>query len=401
MVTDDVMNDIGLSITETHSKISYHFQRFGRYASCLTLNALFANCCLVELVITGVPSVTFPVHIYEPVVEMTCRLLKMNKTTLSSIKIQHSRPTQAFIERVFRSLNLVVYRRPGVSNFSVTDSWFHDGFLNLASFKFIDSLVIKSSNVTWDALTPIIMNTSCRFTHLDLSYTTRFSSMHLEGEANFSYLRVLILTGNNLRPENFNGWENDLKIEQCNFSHEGLVELLQFVLESNCLKSLSIARNDLWEWSTEVATSLATFLAHSTIKTLNIEGIGLGDNGFAIFREELPLVVNLSFIDISNNNGAAETTLCIEEFISKALGIVDIKASNNLIPEESLQHLKVTLAGMSAKITKICSAGRYEFNPRIETQIYDLYKHSDLFKVLNGFLIRHQFFTGWVVNSSY
>ncbi|RZC44688.1 hypothetical protein C5167_037638 [Papaver somniferum] len=369
------------------------------------MQALFANCCLVELVITGVPSVTFPVHIYEPVVERTCRLLKMNKTTLSSIKIQRSRATQAFIDRVFRSLNLVVYRRPGVSNFLVTDSWFHDGFLNLASFKFIDSLVIKSSNVTWDALTPIIMNTSCRFTHLDLSYTTRFSSMHLEGEANFSYFRVLILTGNNLRPENFYGWENgltkmtslveldmsenpigdgglsrlilclqgaqklcDLKIEHCNFSHEGLVELLQFVLESNHLKSLSIARSDLWEWSTEVATSLATFLAHSTIKTLNIEGIGLGDNGFAIFREELPLVVNLSFIDVSNNNGAAETTLFTEEFISKALGIVDIKASNNLIQEESLQHLKATLAG------------RYEFNPRIETQIYDLYKHSDRFK---------------------
>ncbi|XP_026432327.1 protein NLRC5-like [Papaver somniferum] len=347
------------------------------------MQALFANCCLVELVITGVPSVTFPVHIYEPVVERTCRLLKMNKTTLSSIKIQRSRATQAFIDRVFRSLNLVVYRRPGVSNFLVTDSWFHDGFLNLASFKFIDSLVIKSSNVTWDALTPIIMNTSCRFTHLDLSYTTRFSSMHLEGEANFSYFRVLILTGNNLRPENFYGWENgltkmtslveldmsenpigdgglsrlilclqgaqklcDLKIEHCNFSHEGLVELLQFVLESNHLKSLSIARSDLWEWSTEVATSLATFLAHSTIKTLNIEGIGLGDNGFAIFREELPLVVNLSFIDVSNNNGAAETTLFTEEFISKALGIVDIKASNNLIQEESLQHLKATLAGV-------------------------------------------------------
>lgn len=45
MVTDDVMNDIGLSITETHSKISYHFQRFGRHASCLALNASKLRHC--------------------------------------------------------------------------------------------------------------------------------------------------------------------------------------------------------------------------------------------------------------------------------------------------------------------------------------------------------------------
>lgn len=58
------------------------------------------------------------------------------------------------------------------------------------------------------------------------------------------------------------------------------------------------------------------------------------------------MVVNLSYIDISNNHGAAETTLFIEEFISRAPGIVDIKASNHLIPEESLQDLKATLAGL-------------------------------------------------------
>lgn len=152
------------------------------------MQALFANCCLVELVINDVPSLQSAVHNFEPVVERTCRLLKMNKTTLSSIKIEYSHPTEAFIERVFGSLNLVVYGRPGVSNFSVTESWFDDGFLNLPAFKFIDSLVLKWSHIAWDVPAPIIMDTSCRFTHLDLSYTTRFSSMHLEGEANFFVL---------------------------------------------------------------------------------------------------------------------------------------------------------------------------------------------------------------------
>lgn len=142
----------------------------------------------MELVINDVPSLQSAVHNFEPVVERTCRLLKMNKTTLSSIKIEYSHPTEAFIERVFGSLNLVVYGRPGVSNFSVTESWFDDGFLNLPAFKFIDSLVLKWSHIAWDVPAPIIMDTSCRFTHLDLSYTTRFSSMHLEGEANFFVL---------------------------------------------------------------------------------------------------------------------------------------------------------------------------------------------------------------------
>ncbi|CAJ1897915.1 unnamed protein product [Sphenostylis stenocarpa] len=126
---------------------------------------------------------------------------------------------------------------------------------------------------------------------------------------------------------------NCLKLENCDLSSVG-VNLLLYVL-SACkatLKSLSIADNYL---GSQVTKALGKFFS-TPIEVLDIAGIGLGSSGFQELQNLIKEELKLMKINISKNRGGIETAKFLSKLLSRAPQLVEVNATCNLMPIDSL-----------------------------------------------------------------
>ncbi|KAJ4728379.1 Leucine-rich repeat, ribonuclease inhibitor subtype [Melia azedarach] len=380
-----------------YSKLSHHCQQFGHYARCLRLPNvlcvaetchLLRNSKLQSLVIWWIRS--------EEHVQGLCKLLTQNSETLTSLEFLHCKLSASFVEGVCSSLCSKRMQMHKIQHFSINTSSFCESspsslVLKLVSFlssgRSLCTLKFRNSHLNRDfgrtVFSGLLEASSCLST-LELSgnniagWLAKYNSsgsLSAFGEGqSLESLRSLNLRGNNLRKADTkdlrfallhmpklesldisdNPIEDDgirslipylkfaserhnplakLYLENCELSSDGVIQLLDTLLTlRRPPTSLSIADNDL---GSQVAATLRNFLG-SSIQVLNIGAIGLGSSGFRELKEGIKKELKLVNINISKNRGGVETANFLSKLMTWAPELVEVDATYNLMPLESL-----------------------------------------------------------------
>ncbi|CAO2824440.1 unnamed protein product [Amaranthus hypochondriacus] len=325
-------------------------------------------------------------------------ILNQNRETITSLEFVNCKISLAFLETICYTLDMEGKQMHGVKHFAVKASKFSVANLDslppqLISFlssRSLQSLSLSDNQIgrnlaksTFNAL----LDASSALSILELSdnnisgwlsdFRCDSSSQALslcETSKSLKSLRVLNLRGNNLRKNDMedlrcalihmpvletldladNYIEDDgikclipyfvkssehftlanLNLKNCELSCNGATELLEVLIALNYhLVSLSLADNAL---GSQIAPLLGD-LMHTSIKSLDIRDIGLGSSGFLELRINMPNVVKLISIDISENRGGIQAAEFLEELISRAPELVEVYAGYNLMPPESLK----------------------------------------------------------------
>ncbi|KAJ4849155.1 hypothetical protein Tsubulata_037619 [Turnera subulata] len=386
-ISDAILKCIGCEGHTNYSKLSYHCLQFGQYARSLRLQGIIEELQVADFV--------FAVD----QVDGLCKLLVQNKETLTSLEFIYCKLSETFVNAICQCLDINNKHAHGIQSFSIsTSSFLEPGTVSLpvglASFlssgRSLYSLRFCENYLDHDfarVLFSTLIDTSSSLSLLDLSYNNiagwlshfhwRSTSNNLSSLETSNFLQslnVLKIRGNNLQKNDMeslrdalawmpnletldiseNPIEDDgirslipyfvevperrstltkLSLGSCELSVDGVTQLLNTLLTSKVpLSSLSIADNDL---GSLVAKPLGRFLA-SPIKSLDIEGIGLGSFGFQELQKEMPEESKLVKINISKNRGLLETARFLSRLISLAPEITTVNASYNLMPLESL-----------------------------------------------------------------
>ncbi|XP_048337179.2 uncharacterized protein LOC107426804 isoform X2 [Ziziphus jujuba] len=352
------------SSTFDFSKLSSHCQQFGCYARCLRLQSvlcgtessqLLRNSKLQSLVVMWIRS--------REHIDGLCKLLNQNCESLASLEFIHCKLSPASIDKICGSLLIKGLQTHWIQNFSInTVSFLEKNPVSLppglksflSSGRSLNSLKF-AYNYLGRNFAKLVFNTlldasSC-LTVLDLSennlggwlsdFSRRFSrgaSTSLGVGMSLPSLRVLNLRGNNLdkddaddlryalvcmpklevldiseNPIEDDGIRNlipyfvqasensypfaDLNLENCELSCDGVTQLINTLSTlKKPLKSLSVADNVL---GGHVAAALGKYLSTS-IRVLNISGIGLDSSGFEDLQQSITDELKLVEINIRN-----------------------------------------------------------------------------------------------------
>ncbi|XP_054801590.1 uncharacterized protein LOC129305631 [Prosopis cineraria] len=382
--------------TFDHAKLSYHCQHFGCHARCLRLqnvlctaetSDLLSECKLQKLILRCIRS--------KEQIDGLCKLLTQHSKTLSSLEFVHCSLSLDFVNAICGALVLNGVQRHELQHFSINSSSFQESgtiplpiglvsFLSsgrsLCSLKFSDNSLGRTFA---QALFHTLLNLSSSISILDLSENNiagwlsdfkrrPLSDSHVSFEIGKSLqlLRVLNLRGNNLRKDDveslgyalaqmpnledldlsdnpiedegimslIEAYESrsalaNLKLENCELSCDGVSHLLDAISTfEGRLKSLSVADNFL---GSEIAGALAKFMGTS-IKTLDVGGIGLGPSGFQKLQDLMKGELELVKINISKNRGGIETAMFLTKLLSHAPQLTEVNAAMNLMPIECL-----------------------------------------------------------------
>ncbi|KAM7270748.1 hypothetical protein ACFE04_029962 [Oxalis oulophora] len=382
-----------------HSRLSYHCLQFGYHTRSLNLPSLLCNpeiCQLLKnckLQSLEVRWIRTKEHVHG-----LCKLLMQNKETLTSLEFMHCNMSTSFVNALCGSLRRKSVEIHGIQHFSVHSSKFEKNLVSLPSelTTFISSgrslclLDFSDNNLNRNFATMIfstLVNASTSISCLDFSsndisgWLSKFRCepsnrcrTSLEKSEFFQSLKWLNLRGNNLRKDdaenlsivlcslpnlNFLDLSNnslgddgirclipyltessqrsfkltELRLSSCQISHDGAIILLDVLSTlERAPTSLSLADNDL---GSDVAAALGTFLGTS-IRMLNIEGIGLGSSGFKKLHEGMAEKLKLEKINISQNRGRIETAMFLRTLLSRAPELTTVQADFNLMPVESL-----------------------------------------------------------------
>ncbi|KAL2945480.1 Ran GTPase-activating protein 1 [Bienertia sinuspersici] len=130
-----------------------------------------------------------------------------------------------------------------------------------------------------------------------------------------------------------------LNLKNCILSCNGATELLEVLLALKYpLTSLSLADNYLG-------------------RLLDIRDIGLGPSGFLELQINMPGVIKLTSIDISENRGGIQAAEFLEELIIRSSELVNVHAGYNLMPSESLNIIYSALKNAKGKLQCINLTG--------------------------------------------
>ncbi|XP_058737901.1 uncharacterized protein LOC131610054 [Vicia villosa] len=419
---------VGLTIQSyrKYSKLSYHCLQFGSHVSCLILQNVMCNtettrllreCKLESLVLRCIRS-------KEQVVGL-CKLISQNSRTLTSLEFIHCTVYIDFINAILDSVVSKGVEKHGIKHLSIVSSSFGQGTFSLpsglesfvSSARSLCSLKLFDSHLGRNfakALFMTLLNVSSSISVLDLSendiagcfsYLNRRLSIgsHLAvgiGKS-LQLLRVLNLRGNNLRKEDAeslryalaymsnledldisdNPIEDEgirhlipyfagtccrvtsLKLEACDLSHDGVNRFLDSFSPLNSpLKSLCIAENYL---GSKVAGALGRFFSTS-IEVLDAAGIDLHPTGFQELQSTLITTEKLKLvkINISKNRGGIETAHFLSKLLLQTPELVDVNASNNSMPIESLPIISSALKLAKGKVQHLDLTGhRWDYKP--------------------------------------
>ncbi|KAI9121945.1 hypothetical protein K1719_006634 [Acacia pycnantha] len=383
-----------------HAKLSYHCQQFGCHARCLTLqnilctaetSNLLRECKLQKLTLRCIRS--------KEQIDGLCKLLAQHSKTLSSLEFVHCSLSSDFVDAICGALVSNGVQRHGLQHFSINSSSFPEpgtislpsGLVSfLSSGRSLCSLKFSDNNLGRTfakALFLALLNLSSNTSILDLSdnhitgWLSDFKQRPLS-DSHLSFgigkslqlLRVLNLRGNHLRKDDVESLRyaltrmpnlEDLDLSDNPIEDEGIMSLIPFFdkayescssltklrledCELSCdgvshflhsistfegrLKSLSVADNFL---GSEVAGALAKCMGTS-IKALNVEGIGLGPFGFKKLQDLMKGELELVKINISKNRGGIETAMFLTKLLPLAPQLTEVNASMNLMPRECL-----------------------------------------------------------------
>ncbi|KNA13980.1 hypothetical protein SOVF_111630 [Spinacia oleracea] len=381
-----------------YSRLCGHCQDFGCYVRCLRLQNMFCNKETCQLLASSqlqcllLRRISSDIHI-----DGLCMILNQNRETITSLEFVNCKLSLVDLEAICSTLVIEGAQAHAVKHFSVKASKLLEA--NPASFppkliSFLSSRSLESLSLCDDHIGRNYANLTLRAL-LDASSslsTLELSDNNISGwlsdfrcnssnQALSSYkksksmqsLRVLNLRGNNLRKNDLedltsalihmpvletldladNPFEDDgikcliphfvktfehfplanLNLKNCELSCNGATDLLEVLIALKYpLTSLSLADNDL---GSQIAPLLGDFM-HTSIRSLDIKDIGLGSSGFLELRINMPDVVKLISINISENRGGIQAAEFLGELISKASELVDVHAGYNLMPPESL-----------------------------------------------------------------
>ncbi|OVA02234.1 Leucine-rich repeat [Macleaya cordata] len=408
--------------TCAYSKLSYHCQQFGCYARCLRLQNVLCvaeTCRLLRdsklrcLILRGIKS--------EEHVNGTCKFLKQNSETLSSLEFIYCKLSSTAINAISNSLYVNGIQTHGIQYFSIKASSILEsnpvslppGLLTFLSSGSSLCMLSFCENHLGPSFAKMVFNTlidaSSGLSVLDLSDNNiagwlssangRLSSClpsSLGTSKSLSSLRVLNLRANNLRKDDANGLRyallqmpnlESLDLSENPIDDDGVRNLIPYFAEAserdsplsdvkieNCnlsydgvadlLRNLSTLKKPLNSLSIadndlgrQVAEPLAKFLGASCIRVLSIEDIGLGPSGFFKLREEIPKEMKLAYINISKNRGGIEAAKFIVELILRAPELVAINAGYNFMPLESLEAICSALSLSKGRLEQLDLTG--------------------------------------------
>ncbi|XP_057549139.1 uncharacterized protein LOC130827435 isoform X2 [Amaranthus tricolor] len=381
------------------SRFHDHCQEFGCYVRFLRLQNIFCNtealCLLAKSKLKGLllRRISSDMHL-----DGLRMILNQNRETITSLEFVNCKISLAFLETICCTLAMEGKQMHGVKHFAVKASKFSEANLDSLPpqlISFLSSRSLQSLSLSDDQIGrnfakstfTALLDASSALSILELSdnnisgwlsdFHCNSSSQALslcETSKSLKSLRVLNLRGNNLRKNDMedlrcalihmpvletldladNYIEDDgikclipyfvkssehftlanLNLKNCELSCNGVTELLEVLIALNYhLISLSLADNAL---GSQIAPLLGD-LMHTSIKSLDIRDIGLGSSGFLELRINMPNVVKLISIDISENRGGIQAAEFLEELISRAPELVEVYAGYNLMPPESLK----------------------------------------------------------------
>ncbi|XP_065874266.1 uncharacterized protein [Euphorbia lathyris] len=382
-----------------YSKLSFHFHEFGQYARCLKLQNVLCVAETCDLLRNSkLQSLTLRWIMSKEHVDGLCQLLIQNSQTLMSLKFIHSKLSSNFVSSICASLKIKDKQTCVAASFTVRSSSFLENnpvllppsFTSFLSGSSLCSLRLCDNHVDRNfarILFTVLINASSRISILDLSdnniagwlcnFNWGISSkcqLSFETGKSLQSLRVLNIRGNNLDKDDMESLRYalfympnlevldisdnpltcegirslipyfneapercsplmELNVENCELSCIGVTQLFDtFSILQRPPTSLSIADNAL---GSSIAGELGKFLSTS-IRELNIGGIGLGSDGFEKLQNEMLAESMLLKINISKNRGGLETAKFVSKLLSLAPDLVAVDASYNLLPAVSL-----------------------------------------------------------------
>ncbi|XVF81113.1 hypothetical protein PTKIN_Ptkin15bG0130300 [Pterospermum kingtungense] len=361
-------------------KLSYHCQQYGCYARCLRLQNVLcvAESCqllrsskLQSLVVRWIRSLEHA--------DGLCKLLSQNCRTLTSLEFVHCKLSSSFIEAICGSLYLKDSETHQMQHFSISTSSFletdpislaHRLASFLSSGRSLCSLKLCDSHLDWNFSRRVfstLLDASSSISSLDLSenniagWLSNFdwrSNVSLSGVAkSLQSLRILNLRS--LIPYFAEASEKcyplaDLNLEKCDLSYDGVTQLLNALSTlGRPLNSLSVADNGL---GSQVAEALGNFWGTS-VRVLNLEGIGLGPSGFRKLKDVGMENLMLVEINISKNRGGIETAKFLSKLIGRAPKLIAVNAAYNLMPIESLNLICSALKTATGPLEKLDLTG--------------------------------------------
>ncbi|XP_011014861.1 PREDICTED: NACHT, LRR and PYD domains-containing protein 13 isoform X3 [Populus euphratica] len=402
-VSDGILKCIGCEGHVNHanySKLSYHCQQFGHYASCLRLQNVFCvaeTCVLLRK--SNLQSLIVRWIISEKHVDGLCKLLLQNSETLTSLEFIYCKLSPTFVSAICGSLNVVNTHTHGIKHFSINTSSFLEinpvslppGFVSfLSSGRSLCSLKLHDNhldrNFAW-MLFSVLLDASSSLSILDLSDNNIAGWLcNLNGKSkckvplslgigkSLQSLRVLNIRGNDLHKDDVESLRcalvsmpnlEILDISDNPIEDDGIRCLIPYIVEAHdrCspLAELYLENCELsCSGATELLDSLSNLkrplnslsladnglgsevagplqkILGTAIKTLNVGGVGLGSLGFQELEKGLMTELKLVDINISKNRGGFETARFLAKLISLAPNIIAINTAYNLMPLESL-----------------------------------------------------------------
>ncbi|KAL6271277.1 hypothetical protein ACE6H2_028188 [Prunus campanulata] len=418
-----------------YSKLYHHCQQFGYYARCLRLQNVLCSAEISHLLRDSLlQSLELRWIRSKEHIDGLCKLLNQSSESLTSLEFIHC--SSDSINAICSSLPTKNVQTHGIKNFSINTSNFLEtnpdslplGLLSfLSSGRSLYSLKLSENHLGRNSAKLIfgtLLNASSSLSILDLSdnkISGWLSELYWRSPSgpptplgigkSFQSLRVLNLRGNYLNKDDADGLRYalvhipnlevldmsdnpieddgirslipylveaskkcfpfaDLMLENCELSCHGVTYLIDTLSTlQRPLKSLSVADNDL---GSQVAAALGKLLSTS-IRILNVEGIGLGSSGFQELQDGITKELKLVKIDISKNRGGIETANFLSKLISMAPELVTVNAAYNLMPLKSLTTICSALKAAKGNIERLDLRGNiWDYQPGYASVLADI-----------------------------
>ncbi|XP_074317237.1 uncharacterized protein LOC141653391 isoform X2 [Silene latifolia] len=384
---------------DTHCKeFGYYVRLFIDSCRCLRLQNVFFSvetCHLIarsKLKTLILKRMSSQLH-----VDGVCKILCQHKENIEFLEFANCKISSSFVEAMCQTLTVKGTEMHVIKHFAVKSSKFLEAnpaslspmLLTFISSRFLETLELSDAHIGRNCAKLIfstLIDASSALSTLDLSdnnisgWLSDFRCEVSNKDSAFrdiskclQSLRVLNLRGNNLRKSDMddlrfalahmpvleeldladNPIEDDgvkslipyfvetvehgplsnLNLKNCELSFDGATGLLDVLVALKYpMTFLSLADNDL---GSRIAPALGDFLCTS-IRFLDIRDIGLGSTGFLELKIHMPNVVNLTYINISENRGGIQAAEFLEDLISRAQELLVVRAGYNLMPPESL-----------------------------------------------------------------
>ncbi|KAL2945477.1 Protein phosphatase 1 regulatory subunit 37-like protein [Bienertia sinuspersici] len=387
-----------------YSRLRDHCQEFGFYVRSLRLQNIFCNeetCLLLansKLQSLLIRRISTDMHL-----DGLRMILNQNRESITSLEFVNCKISLASLEAIFDTIHTEATKAHGVKHFSVKASRLSEAnsdslppkLISFLSSRSLESLSLCEDHIgkNFAKLTFMaLLDASSGLSTLELSdnnisgwlvdfhcNSSNQGLLHQKTSKSLQSLRVLNLRGNNLRKTDMENLQlalihmpvlETLDLSDNPFEDEGIKHLIPYFVKSpehfslaslnlkNCILSCNGA-TELLEVLLALKYPLTSLsLADNYLgRLLDIRDIGLGPSGFLELQINMPGVIKLTSIDISENRGGIQAAEFLEELIIRSSELVNVHAGYNLMPSESLNIIYSALKNAKGKLQCINLTG--------------------------------------------